>query len=106
MGAEPYSIQYAEEAVEDIKALRAYDQRKILDGIQSHLHFSPSQVSRTGIKKMLQPFWSQYRLRIEDFRVYYDVDEARHTVNILRVLKKGQRETPKEISNETNRTDA
>ena len=35
--AAPFKIQYADEAVADLKALRAYDQRKILDGIKLHL---------------------------------------------------------------------
>ncbi len=43
---------------------------------------------------MAQPFWSQYRLRIDDFRVYYDVEGAQPTVNVLRVLKKGTGSTP------------
>ena len=43
---------------------------------------------------MAQPFWSQYRLRIDDFRVYYDIDASKYAVNILRVLKKGTGPTP------------
>lgn len=42
---------------------------------------------------MDQPFWSQYRLRVDDFRVYYDVDEQLHVVNVLRVIEKGTSET-------------
>ena len=45
---------------------------------------------------MTQPFWSQYRLRVNDFRVYYDVDEAQRVVQILRVLLKGRGQTPTE----------
>ena len=37
---------------------------------------------------MTQPFWSQYRLRIDELRVYYDVDEGQRRVNVLRVLRK------------------
>jgi len=45
---------------------------------------------------MIQPFWSQYRLRIEDLRVYYDVDDVDRRVNVLRVLEKTTNPTPKE----------
>jgi mRNA-degrading endonuclease RelE of RelBE toxin-antitoxin system len=45
---------------------------------------------------MAQPFWSQYRLRVGDFRVYYDVDEGARTVDVLRILEKGTRTTPTE----------
>ncbi len=102
MALEPYHVQYSQEAVEDIKALRAYDQRKILDTVERHLFHKPTQISRTRIKQMVQPFWSQFRLRIQDFRVYYDVDVDQRIVNILRVLKKDQFETPEEPPHETN----
>ena len=45
---------------------------------------------------MTQPFWSEYRLRVSDFRVYYDVDETRHVVHVLRILFKGAGTTPKD----------
>lgn len=92
--SEIYDIQYADEAVADIRTLRAYDQRKVLDGIKEHLTHRPKSVSRTRIKAMVQPFWSQFRLRVEDFRVYYDVDGESHEVNVLRVLQKTTQSTP------------
>lgn len=86
--SEPYGIQYAEEAAADLKALRARDQRKILSGIETHLSFQPRQESKSRIKAMVQPFWSHYRLRIEAFRVCYDVSEDPRAVHVLRVLQK------------------
>ena len=38
----PYEIRYAAEAVTDVRALRAFDQRKVLEGIELHLTSSPS----------------------------------------------------------------
>ena len=90
----PYEIRYAEEAIADIRALRTFDQRKVLDAIEQYLAHQPGLESKSRIKAMAQPFWSQYRLRIDDFRVYYDVDGAQPTVNVLRVLKKGTGSTP------------
>ncbi len=43
---------------------------------------------------MEQPFWSEYRLRVDEFRVYYDVDEESRVVNVLRVLEKGTETMP------------
>ena len=94
MAEELYNIQYADEAVRDLRALRAFEQRAILNAIEQQLGANPTQVSRTRIKEMRQPYWSQYRLRVDDFRVYYDVDVAQRTVSILRVLEKGSGETP------------
>lgn len=96
--SEPYEIRYAEEAVADIRSLRTFDQRKVLDGIELHLSHQPRLVSKGRIKAMIQPFWSQFRLRIDDFRVYYDVDDALHAVQVLRVLLKGGQPTPEESS--------
>ena len=45
---------------------------------------------------MTPPFWCQYRLRVGDLRVYYDVDETAQVVSIIRVLFKGTEPTPRE----------
>jgi mRNA-degrading endonuclease RelE of RelBE toxin-antitoxin system len=67
--ADGYQISYSDEAFADLKALRIYDQRIVLDAIQVHLSFEPTKDSRSRIKTMAQPFWSQFRLRVNDFRV-------------------------------------
>jgi hypothetical protein len=105
MAEGPFTIQYALEAVADAKLLRAHDRRKGLDAIDAHLHHSPTQIRRTRIKAMRQPFWSQCRLRVEDFLVYYDVDVAQRAMNALRVLEKGQRPTRERPNHETDRAD-
>jgi mRNA-degrading endonuclease RelE of RelBE toxin-antitoxin system len=92
----PYEIRYAEQAADDIRSLRAFDQRALIDGIEQYLAHQPRQVSKSRIKAMTQPFWSHFRLRIGDLRAYYDVDEEQHTVNVLRVLKKTTQPTPEE----------
>jgi mRNA-degrading endonuclease RelE of RelBE toxin-antitoxin system len=94
--SEPYDIQYAAEAINDLKALRKYDQQRILDEIETHLRHQPRAESRSRIKAMAQPFWSHFRLRADDFRVYYDVADEPAVVSILRILEKGAGETPKE----------
>jgi mRNA-degrading endonuclease RelE of RelBE toxin-antitoxin system len=92
--AEEYRIEFADEAATDVRALRAFEKQKILAEIDSLLCSEPKKTSRTRIKLMVQPFWSQYRLRVEDFRAYYDVDDANRLVTILRVLKKTTGQTP------------
>ena len=92
--SEPFEIRYADEAVADLKPLRAYDQRKVLAGVETYLRFQPRTVSKSRIKAMTQPYWSQFRLRLDDVRVYYDVSDDPRTVFILRVLEKGPATTP------------
>ncbi len=91
-----YEIRYAQQAVEDVRALRAFDQRRVLDGAATFLTHEPRRVSRSRVKAMVQPFWSQYRLRIDEFRVYYDVDDAPPRVNVLRILAKTTGATSRE----------
>lgn len=81
---ETFVIVYAMEAAKDIRQLRAFDRSKIVNGIQTILQSGPTQVSKSRIKKMTQPYWSQYRLRIDN---YYDVEEQGHQVSVLRVLE-------------------
>jgi len=102
MSAKTFNIEYSKAAANDVKQQRKFDQKKILDGIETHLRHEPTKTSHTRIKLMDQPFWSEYRLRVEDFRVYYDVDEALGTVDVLRVFEKGQSETRKEPEHETD----
>jgi mRNA-degrading endonuclease RelE of RelBE toxin-antitoxin system len=91
-----FRIQYAIEAVHDIRRLRVFDQRAITQEIERHLSIKPLATSRSRIKRMDQPFWSQFRLRVGHFRVYYDVDEPAGIVSVLRVLHKGAAKTPEE----------
>ena len=96
MPTNPLTINYSQKATEDLDALRPFDQKKIVEGIETHLQHEPTKTSRSRIKQMNQPFWSHYRLRLDDFRVYYDVDEPNRTVTILRVFEKGRGQTPGE----------
>jgi hypothetical protein len=50
MPAEPYDLEYSQEAAKDVRRLRVYDQRRILDGIDRHLRYRPTLVSRSRIK--------------------------------------------------------
>lgn len=101
MAGKKYVIAYDKEAETAIRCLRTYDRRQILDGIEEHLETNPTRVSKTTIKKMTQPFWCQYRLRVGEYRVYYDVVEEEDAVLIRQVTKKGRQETAKERDNDS-----
>jgi mRNA interferase RelE/StbE len=92
--ASQFQIRYTQEVAAEIQALRAFESRKIVDAIEQHLLHGPKTESRSRIKRMKQPFWSQFRLRVDEFRVYYDVDDGQQLVNVLRVLRKTTASTP------------
>lgn len=90
-----FQIEYFPDAIQDLSGIRAFGRKQIAEAIRLHLSHRPQQESKSRIKRMAQPFWSEYRLRVGEFRVYYDVDEASQFVNVLRILEKGTDETPK-----------
>lgn len=83
---EKYLVKLKPEAVSDLDRMRKYDATKVLDGIEEHLRFEPTKESRSRIKKLRGSPPADYRLRIEDWRVFYRV--SGREVHILRVLHK------------------
>jgi mRNA-degrading endonuclease RelE of RelBE toxin-antitoxin system len=79
-------IVFAPEAVQDLKRLSARDRSVVRDAIERHLRHQADRVSRSRIKRLRGLSQPQYRLRIEEFRVFYDVtDDA---VEVLAVVPK------------------
>ena len=86
----PYRVLLAPEAVEDLARLRAYDKAKVRDGIKQ-LESDPTRVGRSRIKRLRGMQKPQYRLRVEDVRVFYDVVEGPESrVEVLAIVPKGE----------------
>ncbi len=81
-----YEILLAPQAVEDLKRLRASIRSKVRDALESHLRHQPQKQSRSLIKRLKGITRPQYRLRIGEVRVFYDVREA--SVEVLAILEK------------------
>ncbi len=81
-----YEVRYSKESLEQLKKLRAHDRAEILDGIKRFLITNPTTTSKARIKSLRQPAPTEYRLRVRDFRVYYDVDQL--TVYVVQILSK------------------
>ncbi len=81
-------IILAPEAQEDFKALRANRRAAVRDGMEAHLRHEPTKTTRNRIKRLRGTSRPQYRLRIEDVRIFYDVsDEA---VEVLAIVPKSE----------------
>ncbi len=78
----------APEAIEDLRELRANVRVAVRDAIECHLRHEPSRTSRTRIERLRALSRPQYRLRVEDIRVFYDVAEG--TVEVLGIVPKHQ----------------
>ncbi len=83
-----YEIILAPEAVEDLRRLSARDRSTVRDAIERHLRFEPQKVSRSSIKRLRGINRPQYRLRVGEIRVFYDVSED--AVEILAIVSKPQ----------------
>ena len=81
-----FGIVLAPSAVEELKALPAHVRAAVRDGIERHLRFEPRKVSKSRIKRLRGIDRPQYRLRVEEIRVFYDVSEA--TVEVLAIVSK------------------
>ena len=81
-----YEVRYSDRALERLKSLRAYDRAAVLARIEDLLATQPTRVSKTTIKLLKQPAPTQYRLRVNDFRVFYDVEDD--VVMVMEILSK------------------
>ncbi len=82
----PFAIVLAPEAVEDLKSLRANVRAVVRAALETHLRHQPTKTSRSRIKRLRGLDRPQYRLRVDDVRVFYDVSNS--TVEILAVVSK------------------
>jgi len=85
-----YQILLAPSAAEELRALRADIRGRVRDAIELHLRHEPTRVSKSRIKRLRGLRKPQYRLRVGEVRVFYDVEEG--TVQVLAVVSKAQAE--------------
>ena len=83
-----YEVIFAPEAVKDVQQLKPYIRPMVRDTIEECLRFAPTQLSKSRIKKLQGISRPQFRLRVGDIRVFYDVTES--TVEILAVVWKSE----------------
>jgi mRNA-degrading endonuclease RelE of RelBE toxin-antitoxin system len=86
-----YEIVLAPEAAEDLDELKANVRAKVRDGLETHLRHEPSKVSRSRIKRLRRMSQPQYRLRLDDVRVFYDI--SGNTVEVLAIVLKSEAAT-------------
>ena len=83
-----YRVVFAPEARDDFQALKARVRAEVRDAIVRHLMPQPTQVSRSRIKRLRGTRRPQYRLRVGDVRIFYDVLED--TVEVLAIVEKAK----------------
>lgn len=92
-----YTLTFKQGAIDELKELRPFDRTRIMEELKELQH-APLQAARN--RKQLRaegdlaPVWE---LRLGDFRVFYEVDEAAGRVVIVLAVRKKGRKTTKEI---------
>ena len=83
-----FEIIFAPSAVGDLRSLPSRARSEVRDAIETHLRFEPEKLSRSRIKRLRGLERPQFRLRVGEIRVFYDVTES--AVEILAIVPKAQ----------------
>lgn len=86
-----FEIILSSEAVADLRRLKAKARSEVRDALETHLRKEPKKTSRSRIKRLRGLAKPQYRLRVDEWRIFYDVSES--TVEILAIVLKSEAET-------------
>ena len=86
-----FGILLAPEAVEDLRRLKANLRAAVREALETHLRHEPTKTSRSRIKRSRGLSGPQYRLRMDEVRVFYDV--AGSTVQVLAIMAKSEGES-------------
>ena len=78
-------VLLAPDAADDLKRLKAYDRARVRDELEG-LRGAPTHVGRSRIKRLRGVRKPQYRLRVGDVRVFYDV--TAEAIEVLAVVPK------------------
>jgi mRNA-degrading endonuclease RelE of RelBE toxin-antitoxin system len=86
-----FEIVLAPEALEDFRSLKANLRSAVKDALETHLRHEPMKSSRSRIKRLRGLSRPQYRLRVDEVRVFYDVSGS--TVEVLAIVAKSEAES-------------
>jgi mRNA-degrading endonuclease RelE of RelBE toxin-antitoxin system len=100
--ARAYQIVVHELAIEELKSIRVFDQRRILAAIREQLADQPSLATRRrkcliDLAPSFEHSLPVWELRVGAFRVFYDVAEDEKYVHIRAVRLKQPRQRTEDI---------
>jgi mRNA interferase RelE/StbE len=87
----PFEIILAPGAIENLKGLKARGRAEIQTALETHLRHEPQKASRSRIKRLRGLRKPQYRLRVGEVRIFYDVTET--TVEVVAIVAKQEAES-------------
>lgn len=84
-----FRIVFKPTAIRQLKKMKKYYSAAVVDAIEKHLSEEPEKV-QGGIKRLRGRQAATFRLRVQDYRVFYDVNEDR--VEVVQILHKSETE--------------
>ena len=83
-----FDLILAPDAAKALRQLPGRQRAEVRDALARHLRFEPTKTSKSRIKRLRGLSQPQYRLRVNDIRVFYDVTET--AVEILAIIAKAE----------------
>src|SRR2546425_11739427 len=96
-----FDIVFTTEVLEDLRLFRKGERTRIIEAIEEQLSHEPNHETRN--RKRLRPNQTaEWVLRVDRFRVFYDIEESAHLVKVeavgvqrsSRLLLSGEGEQP------------
>ena len=86
-----YEIVLSPGALDDLRSLSSAVRAKVKGALEMHLRHEPTKLSRSRIKRRRGISRPQYRLRVDDVRVFYDV--TNDVVEVLAIVEEPEAST-------------
>lgn len=83
-----YTVVVARAAEEQFRKLDAWWRSALKRAMREYLETGPTREGKSRIKRLRGLRQPQYRLRVDEMRVFYDVNEALKRVEVLGFVEK------------------
>jgi mRNA interferase RelE/StbE len=87
-----YTVVVPQTAEEEFRELDARWRSALKRAMREHLETDPVRESKSRIKRLRGLRQPQYRLRVDEMRVFYDANEAERRVEVLGFVEKPRTE--------------
>jgi mRNA-degrading endonuclease RelE of RelBE toxin-antitoxin system len=79
-----FRIELTPEAMDDLESMRTFDQRRVAAALEARLAHEPTRETKN--RKRLRPnALAEWELRVEAFRVFYDVLAVDEIVKVVAI---------------------
>ena len=83
-----HEIVFTDTAKKHYRSLDGRWRSAVKKRIETHLRHEPAKLSKSRIKRLREQKHPEYRLRVDDYRVFYDIDDL--TVIIIAIVPKAE----------------